>query len=232
MQPYGVPHMSAIYRAQIAGMVLAPANRRDGSIYLRTNPRQIYLYLLVFFLVLTSPLVYLTMIGPTPLMLAVCFLPAALVLGLVVYSWAKQKVILINENELSYKYTFTRRRTYTFDRIVAMNCLPAGKPRPDGSVPAQNLMVLTFDDKKILKLPILMPGYAELYGIFADRTYFADELEKVAGYYFMLGIDIKNRCTVQQQDIFPGMGGPGAGGAAGGGSSGNSSDPNNPFEGF
>lgn len=81
-------------------------------------------------------------------------------------------------------------------------------------------MELIFDDKRVLKLPVLMPGYADLFEMIASRTFFETEISKVVQYYFRLGIDIRNKRVVQE-NIFPGMGD----GTPGG-------DPTNPFDGF
>ena len=219
MQPYpGAPDFGAIYRAQIAGMVLSPAARKDGDILLKTNPRNLYLYLMLFLVTLMSPLSYLFFFGLPPVLLIISMIPSLVVLGFALHAFAQMKTIRINENQISFKSSLRRERTYSYDRVTSMTCFPAGKPRPDGTVPARNLMILTFDDKRTLRLPVLMPGYAELFGILSTRTDFGDELAKVERYYFALGIDIRNRCMVTD-DVFPDMNGP-------------RSDPGNPFEGF
>ena len=223
--PPNNPNMQALYRAQIAGIVLAPANRtEEGYIRLKTNPRNLYLYLALGIFMLLSPLSYIFLLEQTSMLFIVLsFIPAALLLGFAVATFFKQKVILVGEEHISVKRPLVKKRVYSYDRIVEMRCFPQANVsgRYHGTVPLQNVMELVFDDKRVLKLPVLMPGYADLFEMIASKTFFETEISKVVQYYYRLGIDIRNKRVVQE-NIFPGMG---DGGAPGG-------DPTNPFEGF
>ena len=129
----------------------------------------------------------------------------------------------MGEEHISVKRPLSKKRVYSYDRIVEMRCFPQANVsgRYHGAVPLQNVMELIFDDKRVLKLPVLMPGYADLIEMSASRTFFETEISNVVQYYFRLGIDIRNKRVVQE-NIFPGMG---DGGTSGG-------DPTNPFDGF
>ena len=227
--------MQAIYRAQIAGLVLSPASRtEEGSIRLRTSPRNLYLYLVLFFFLLMSPLSYLLLFEGVPLAFTILtFAPAAVLLVLLVITLCRQKTILIDEHAVTVRPLLWRKRVYTYDRVTAMSCFPQGNAsgRYHGTIPLQNVMVLTFDDKKSIKLPVVMPGYADLFRILDANTNFESEISKVVQYYFRLGIDIRNKCTIQP-DVFPGMGGTNGSGMNGPSGGAGGSDPNNPFEGF
>lgn len=221
--PPNNPNMQALYRAQIAGIVLAPANRtQEGYIRLKTNPRNLYLYLALGVFMLLSPLSYLLLFEQVPVLFTVLsFIPAALLLGLAAVTFFRQKVVLVGEQNICVKRPLAKKRVYSYDRIREMRCFPqsASAGRYPGAPPMQNIMELTFDDKRVLKLPILMPGYADLFEMIASRTYFETEISKIVQYYFRLGIDIRNKRVVQE-NIFPGMDDTPSG------------DPNNPFEGF
>ena len=215
------PDMQALYRAQIAGLVLAPANRTDeGYIRLKTNPRNFYLALSLFAFSLFSAVFTLAVYGADLLFTIFSFLPAAFLLGFACVTFFRQKTILIGDNDIAIKRPLAKRRVYPYDRITDMQCFPQANVsgRFHGTVPLRNVMTLTFDDKKTLNLPILMPGYADLFEMISARTAFETEISKIVQYYYRLGIDIRQKCVVQE-NIFPGMGDSGG-------------DPSNPFEGF